>query len=51
MILFLSPLLSEVCTKPVVYQDLCAWDLAEALRNVYTKDMSFTEAATAVKTN
>ena len=25
------PLLSEVCTRPVAYQDLCAWDLGEAL--------------------
>ena len=25
------PLLSEVCARPVAYQDLCAWDLGEAL--------------------
>jgi uncharacterized HAD superfamily protein len=25
------PLLSEVCDRPVVYQDLCSWDLGEAL--------------------
>ena len=25
------PLLSEVCARPVVYQDLCSWDLGEAL--------------------
>ncbi|MFC2066846.1 hypothetical protein ACFLUO_07355 [Chloroflexota bacterium] len=25
------PLLSEVCARPVVYQDLCSWDLGKAL--------------------
>jgi len=25
------PLLSEVCARPVLYQDLCSWDLGEAL--------------------
>ena len=25
------PLLSEVCARPVAYQDLCSWDLGEAL--------------------
>ena len=25
------PLFSEVCAKPVAYQDLCAWDFGEAL--------------------
>ncbi len=25
------PLLSEVCSRPVAYQDLCSWDLGEAL--------------------
>ena len=25
------PLLSEVCTRPVLYQDLCSWDLGKAL--------------------
>jgi len=25
------PLFSEVCARPVAYQDLCAWDLGEAL--------------------
>ena len=26
------PLLSEVCARPVAYQDLCSWDIGEALR-------------------
>ncbi|MFC1943683.1 hypothetical protein ACFLWO_03810 [Chloroflexota bacterium] len=25
------PLLSEVCSRPVAYHDLCSWDLGEAL--------------------
>ena len=25
------PLLSEVCARPVLYQDLCSWDLGKAL--------------------
>jgi len=25
------PLLTEVCARPVLYQDLCSWDLGEAL--------------------
>ena len=25
------PLLSKVCARPLVYQDLCSWDLGEAL--------------------
>ena len=25
------PILSEVCAKSVAYQDLCSWDLGEAL--------------------
>ena len=25
------PLLSEVCARPVMYQDLCSWDLSKAL--------------------
>ena len=25
------PFLSEVCARPVAYQDLCSWDLGEAL--------------------
>ena len=32
------PLLSEVCAKPVLYQDLCSWDLGEAL-NIDEKTM------------
>ena len=26
------PLLSEVCARPVLYQDLCSWDLGKALK-------------------
>jgi len=32
------PLLSEVCARPVAYQDLCAWDLGKAL-NIDDKTM------------
>ena len=26
------PMLSEVCDRPVLYQDLCSWDLGQALK-------------------
>ena len=35
------PLLSEVCARPVLYQDLCAWDLGKAL-NIDEKTMAYT---------
>ncbi len=35
------PLLSEVCARPVLYQDLCSWDLGEAL-NIDEKTMTHT---------
>ena len=35
------PLLSEVCARPVLYQDLCSWDFGEAL-NIDEKTMTYT---------
>ncbi|MFC1995382.1 hypothetical protein ACFLVM_00680 [Chloroflexota bacterium] len=35
------PLLSKVCNRKVVYQDLCSWDLGEAL-NINEKTMADT---------
>ncbi|MFC2009950.1 hypothetical protein ACFLT6_00915, partial [Chloroflexota bacterium] len=35
------PLLSEVCARPVAYQDLCLWDLSEAL-NISQETMNDT---------
>lgn len=35
------PLLSEVCARPVLYQDLCSWDLGKAL-NIDEKTMAYT---------
>ena len=35
------PLLSEVCARPVLYQDLCSWDLGKAL-NIDEKTMRST---------
>jgi len=34
------PLLSEVCARPVSYQDLCHWDLGKAL-NIDEKNMAY----------
>ena len=34
------PFLSEVCGRPVVYQELCSWDLGKAL-NIDKKTMTF----------
>jgi uncharacterized HAD superfamily protein len=34
------PLLSEICARPVLYQDLCNWDLGEAL-NIDEKTMIY----------
>ncbi|MFC1916618.1 hypothetical protein ACFLX1_00585 [Chloroflexota bacterium] len=35
------PLLSEVCARPVLYQDLCSWDLGKAL-NIDGETMAHT---------
>jgi uncharacterized HAD superfamily protein len=35
------PILSEVCARPVCYQDLCSWDLSKAL-NIDKKTMTNT---------
>ena len=35
------PLLSEVCARPVLIQDLCSWDLGKAL-NIDEKTMAYT---------
>ena len=35
------PTLSEVCNRPISYQDLCSWDLGEAL-SIDEKTMEYT---------
>ncbi len=33
------PMLSEVCARPILYQDLCSWDLGKSLNNQIKQKM------------